>query len=268
MSIFSPDLEKGGTLKSVVKVVSFTYANGKHINYTKPYYSRDTIDNNPVYQGVYEGNDFVPSLHEIDTLSNWPIMYDGFLCNCGEIKYSQIFGENLHYLDSLPDVALKGHIETLLVPFFTRGSGKYGYNRVVFGSEEEYVDTARLVKDTDWWDMVGAGIKEGIKNAIDPKVHAQVFVTSYQPWVSDIDNSFHGLFYITFKIYSHKDIGDIFWPHNDYDEYNRPDQLFRIDQGYWDDNRWRGYCYNPIVGNPVSITTRLELQNIGKNIVK
>lgn len=267
MSLFDQDLDKGGALKSVVKVTRFTYANGKHVNYTKPYYSRDTIDGNPVYQGVYEGNDFVPSLPEIDRLSNWPIMPDGFLCNCGKIKYSQIFGKNLCYLDSLPGIALNGHIETLLVPFFT-GPGKYGYNRVVFDSEEEYVDVTRLIKHTDWWNMVGVGIKEGIENAIDPKVQAQVVVTSYQPWMDETDNSLHGIFYITFKIYGHKDIGDIFWPYNDYDEYNRPGQLFGIDQGTWNCDSWRGYCYNPIVGAPVSITTRLELQNIGKNIVK
>ena len=262
MSIFDQNLDKGGVVGDVARVVAFTYANGKRINYNEPYYSRDTIRNNPAYQDVYEGNDFVPSLHEIDIFSNWPIMSDGFLCNLGNIKYSQIFGENLHYLDSLPDIALKGPMEKLFVPFFAGPRvTSWGALRdtTIFGSEEEYIDAARLVEYTKWWDMVGAGIKVGIENAIDPKVHAQVFVTSYQPWVSDIDNSFYGRFYITFKIYSHKDMGDIFWPYNDPDEYNRPGQLFGIDQGTWNDNSWRGYCHNPVVGTPVSITTKLEL---------
>ena len=265
MSLFDQNLDKGGNLKDVVKVVGFTYANGLHICH-QGYYADETIKFDPwrsdrISEEKYNENNIICSSPEIDRFSHWPIMHDGFLCNCGKIEYSQIFGENLHYLDSLPDVALNGHIETLFVPFFVDSSRDFGC--VVFGSDEEYVDTPRLIKHTDWWKLVESGLKEGIENVIDPKVNASVFVSGGDPWVDPgAQRVFRDVFYITIKIYSHEDIGDIFWPYNDYEDYDRPGQLFGIEQGYWDNNIWRGYSYRPQIGSPVSITTRLELRRI------
>ncbi len=250
MSIFSPDLEKGGCLREVVDVLHFCYPNGKSV-LLKNIYSDETIQSNPVYQGVYEGNDYVPCLDYIDKFSHWPIFPDGFLCNHGKISYRMIFSKSFQEtfhgsmcIDCLPLAILNGHIETMFIPLLAV-------------REMDELNSGRVIKNYEWWGMVKTAIKEGIESSLDPKVNAKVCVETDDR--GNLDGNDKHIFYITLKIYGHEDVGDIFWPYSD-NEYDRHGQLFGLDDGGWFDDRWRGYCYRPKVGTPVSITTRLGLK--------
>jgi len=254
MSIFSQDLDKGGTLREVVDVLRFCYPNGKSLFNKSGYYANETIESNPYFQGVYEGNDYVPLLDYADRISHWPIFPDGFLCNRGKISYEMIFNQSIResfcdgvWIDGLSLAALKGHIETLFIPLSA-------------ARNMDKVDSSRVIKNYEWWGMVKSAIKEGIESSLDPKVNAKVCVETDDRGHSDEDN--RHIFYITLKIYGHEDVGDIFWPY-DNSECDRPGQLFGIDDGGWFDDKWRGYCYRPKVGTPVSITTRLDLRYKG-----
>jgi hypothetical protein len=262
MSIFSQDLKKGGCLHEVVDLLKFCYANGKNVFYNRGYYADETIESEySCYQGIYEGYDYVPlEISQVDRFSHWPIFPDGFLCNCGKIPYEMIFNKSFQEslnrsisgestcIDCLAAAALNGHIETMFIPLSA-------------ACDIEGVDSSRVIKNADWWNMVKNAIKEGVENSIDPKVNAKVCVETGNGGNGILENGrCKHIFYITLKIYGHEDVGDIFWPYRDCNDTDRQGQLFGVDEGSWYDGRWRGYCYRPQVGAPVSITTRLELK--------
>lgn len=265
MSIFSQDLDKGGVLRDVAIIKSFSYANGLSINTSRGVAARDTVE----IHDITDDNYIFVDPPEFDLDSDWPLLMDGFLCNKGEIKYSQIFSEeyqksvNPYYditgsglcLSAVSGAALNGCIETLFVPYSDDlyWSMRSGDPRSRY---PEFKD--RWIKASDWWKLVESAIKEGFKNAIDPKVNAEVFVTPIgSGWVSTVYESLNNRFFVTIKIYGHKDLGDIFWPYKD---DRRDERLFKINPNF---DEFRGYCYRPEVGRPVSISTRLDIEYKG-----
>lgn len=264
MSIFSQDLDKGGILRDVAIIKSFSYANGLSVNTSRGIAACDTVEQ----RDITEDNYIFVNPPEFDHDSNWPLLINGFLCNKGEIKYSQIFSEeyqksiNPHHeitrglcLGDISDAALDGHIETLFVPYSDDlyWSMRNGDPRSRY---PEFKD--RWIRSRDWWKLVESAIREGFENAIDPKVNAKVFITPIgSGWTSTVNESLNNRFFITIKIYGHKDIGDIFWPCEDDRQFG---QLFGINPNF---DAFRGYCYRPEVGRPVSISTRLDIEYKG-----
>ncbi len=264
MSIFSQDLDKGGVLRDVAIIKSFSYANGLSVNISRGIAACDTVEQ----RDTTDDNYIFVDPPEFDHDSNWPLLMDGFLCNRGEIKYSQIFSEeyqksiNPHHeitgelcLGDISDAALNGHIETLFVPYsedlywpMRSGDPRSRY--------PEFKD--RWVKSRDWWKLVESAIKEGFENAIDPKVNAKVFITPIGTgWTSTTDESLNNRFFVTIKIYSHKDIGDILWF---YESDRQLPQLSGIDPNF---DAFRGYGYRLEGSRPVSISTRLDIEYKG-----
>ena len=253
MSLFNQELDKGGTLRDVVDVLNFSYPNGKDVLNPRGYYADETLQHDRYYKGYDKFLDHnescyddIPLLFSVDRTSHWPIFPDGFLCNKGKITYAMLFDKEFQksiledmYIGRLPQCALDGHIETLFIPRLET-------------IDMKEVDSSRIIRDDEWWKMVEIGIKEGIENALDSKTNAKVFVE--RGYCGRLNE-----FYITLKFYGHEDIGDIFWPYNDGDR-DRPGQLFGVDEGGWFDGRWRGFCCNPKIGTPVSITTYLKLR--------
>lgn len=238
MSIFDKDLAMGGTLRNVVERGMFTYLNGQSV-YTKTVAACESVQvSDEQWNGIVAVN-----YPEFDKESAWPLLPDGFLCNMGKIEYGMIFKDTVFELAQLPEVVLDGHIEILFKP----------YRLDWMGGDRQAPKGEGWIRDYEWWKLVKSSIQEGIENAINPKVHAQVIVrTAGDGYKSRIDGSLRNVFYITLKIYHHDDIGDIFWPYEEY-ERDRLGMLFNDNRAYISEVRRD-------VGTPVSITTRLELR--------
>ena len=252
MSIFSQDLDKGGTLRDVINYKGFSYANGTSIHFDIS--ACETV--NPIDMR----DDFIfANFPEFDRDSYWPLYPDGFMCNRGKMEYSQIFSREFQdrhyimavpYLDAVARAAMEGHIETLFVPYAPSWSWEFERSRRLLTDHPEFEN--RLIRDTEWWKLVGEAIKEGVQNALDPKLNAKVFVTRFDRGWSDSDWS-RTSFFITLKIYGHEDLGGIYWPLDD--DIDLPGQLFELENGI--------PTVHSKCGRPISISTRIDLQYKG-----
>ena len=252
MSIFSQDLDKGGTLRDVINYKGFAYANGLSIYHD--IFACEAV--NPIDM---EDNFVFVNIPEFDRDSYWPLYPDGFVCNRGKMEYSQIFSQEFqsrHYikaspnLDAIARAAMEGHIETLFIPYAPSWSWTLEKSRKLLTDHPEFKN--RLIQEGEWWKLVKSAIQDGVQNALDPKLNAKVFVTRFDRGWSDSDWS-RSSFFITLKIYGHEDLGDIYWPlDNDADLSG---QVFGLERGV---STVRSKC-----GRPISISIRIDLQYKG-----
>lgn len=244
MSIFDSNLVEGGSLKDVVEINRICYPNGFSI-WKEPISACDTVQTT-LDQYTCPSDVFYPSFPEFDTESRWPLWSDGFACNRGKVMYDQIFkSSEENSLDRiLENVIYDGNMETLFIPYPSRlHSVSPGPN---------------YIPDIDWWKLVEGSIKNGIKKNIQDGVGVLVFTRSSSRYGHTYVMGQHMLcqnsFYITMKIHSLRKYSndfDVFWPvENDNDC-----GMLIGDPGKW---------ISPKVGNPISISIRVDMTQRGK----
>jgi len=246
MSIFDSNLVEGGSLKDVVKINHICYPNGLPI-LEVPIHACDTTQTT-MEQYTCPSDVFYPSFPEFDTESHWPLWSDGFLCNRGKVTYDQIFkSSEKNSLDQILENAIyDGNIETLFIPYpSSLCYGSLGPN---------------YIPDVDWWKLVEDSIKSGIKKNIRDGVDVLVFVRPLSKCgsYSSVHHAgqkllyeylYQNSFYITIKINSLRRFSndfDVFWP----DENDKDCGMLIGD---------RVNLISPVIGNPVSISVRVDM---------
>lgn len=248
MSIFSQDLDKGGTLRDVIQYCAITYPNGKSI-YSSPIPFKETVSFEDE-AGVGHCINCDPSNPYFDTESEYVLFEDGFFCNLGKINYEMIFNKGIPHINYLPEAILSGHIETLYVPY----QPSWGWE---FGGMDRFLKEhpgceSRLIRFEDWWDLVESSIKEGIENSINKEFDVNVSVTRAPNPISIAIDYSRRSFYVTLHVRSHNTYGNIFWPE---DREDKLCGLYEIKD--------TAAIYAPVcirTGRPINISVKIELK--------
>ena len=201
MSIFDKDLVCG-KVGDVIRMRNMTYASGRSIY--SPITAHEAADLDDEY-GDYFRRRFTFEFPELNTESEWPLFYDGFNCNIGEMFYENMFKQDFvkHVENPTPGVqliteaALQGKLDSIFTPIHENWISRSNFDAEYNNTHIEY---------SAYWEMVRNSMIAGIKESLDDNITADVYIRKMATSVYRCN------FFITLIPVSHKEKGSMYWP--------------------------------------------------------